>query len=150
MQIWSGPIALGIALGWLAFLAIAFFWPASYWFEVDSVRVLDSKTDEPIRMLVDRRIHREFHGNWSAQVRVQRLDGDQVVCPASGAQYYKRSSVLPTDVTLEWWTDGDCKTLPAGRYVVETVWTINPSHWPLPAKRVYVTSNPFEVKDDGQ
>lgn len=147
MQIWSGPIALGIALAWLLFLAISYVWPTSYWIEVTSVRVLDGRVGEPIRMLVDRRIHREFHGTWLAHVRVQRLDGDELFCPSSGSIYYKRSSQLPPEVTLEWWTEGRCKTLPAGRYVVETTWTISPSEWPFPAKRLYVTSNPFEVRE---
>lgn len=148
LSVWTGPTAFAISVCWLLFLAVSYLWPAAFWMEVTSVRVLDAYANEPIRMTVDRRIYSNFHGTWAAQVRVQRLDGDELACPpGAGTQYYKRSSVLPQNLTLGWWTEGKCETLPPGHYVVETTWTIEPSAWPLPKKKIHVTSNTFEVRE---
>lgn len=144
---WTGPTALALSMGWLLFLVIVFFWPASYWIEVKSVRVLDTYANQPVHLLVDQRIRRDFHGTWLTHVRVQRLNGgDELFCPSAGIGYYKKAEVLPSAVTLGWWTGGECETLPPGRYVVETTWTVEPDMWPLPPKRIRVVSNPFEVR----
>lgn len=129
---------------WLSALAVTHFWPASWWLEVHSVRVADSKAGQPVVMYVQRDIHRDFSGTWGVSVR-QMLEGKtHVACAASAVSDYQQGSDLPEIVTLGWWTNGRCETLPVGVYVVQTTWQIH-GNGLLPAKTVQSTSNPFKV-----
>jgi hypothetical protein len=139
-----GRTMFAVGLLWLSALAVVHLWPASYWLEVHSVRVADSDLGQPIVMYVERDIHRDFTGTWGVSVR-QMLNGKtHVACAASAVADYQVGSDLPEVITLGWWTNGRCETLPVGVYVVQTVWQVHGAGL-LPAKTVHSTSNPFKV-----
>ena len=119
-------------------------WPASWWFEVDSVRVLDSQVGSPVVMVVNRTINRDFVGDWTASIR--RLENGKWVpyCTATGSTNYQVDSELPDPLTLKWWTAPDCHPLEAGKYIMRTTWRINLTGF-LPDKDVQATSNIFIV-----
>jgi len=136
----------------LALWVLAWFgvhlWPASYWLEVRQVQVFRAHEGEPIRMAVDRIIKREFYGSWTVRVRNIQDDGWLTACAAIGAGDYEPVAMLPVDLTLSWWTDGRCQTLPAGKYLVNTTWLIEGGM--LPDKIVSVDSNIFQVLATGE
>lgn len=144
-KILDSNVIFGTMLVWLVFLAAVHFWPASYWLEVRSVRAGPAKEGEAVPMLVARTIHRPFLGIWTATVRKWEGDGWVTYCTSSGSSQYKSGSELPAKLTLDWWTDGRCPSLTAGRYVLGTVWQINPLAPFLPAKSVQSESDIFEV-----
>ena len=139
-----GRMAFFAGLLWLSTLAAIHLWPAAWWFEVESVRVADGVSGQPVFMHVQRTIHRDFTGTWGVTVRLLEDKGTYVACAASAVTDYRIGSDLPEVVTLGWWTNGQCKTLPPGIYIVQTVWQIHGSGI-LPAKTVQATSNPFKV-----
>ena len=94
-------------------------------------------------MHVDRRIKRDFVGRWSVTVRELQGVENTLACVASAAGDYKVGARLPKTLTLGWWTNGRCEGLPAGVYVVTTIWEID--NGPLPDKIVTAQSNPFKV-----
>lgn len=133
-----------IVAGWASVLGVSVFYrnPAE-WLEVRGVTVADAWAGAPIDMTVDRVIHRPVHGDWF--VEVQRIeDGGRIaVCSSSGHNHYKPGDTLPQPLTLDWWTWPMRCDLPAGRYVVETTWTL---HVPgLAHLTVENESNEFEV-----
>lgn len=130
---------------WLAVWLAANLWPASFWYEANSVQIIDAQADAPISMLVDRTIHRPFVGEWVATVRRVGPSGVELYCSGSGRANYRPKNDLPAVVTLGWWTGGACNTLPGGDYVVDTTWQINPGTAFLPDKHVRNTSNVFHV-----
>ena len=134
------------AAGWLLFTLVTQLWPGSFWLEVRSVRVQNGAAGASIVMRVDREIKRPFAAVWTAQVRTVRESGEgYVACTASAYSEYKDGAELPEMLTLDWWTDGRCATLPAGRYMLSTAWRINPNGiWP--SNIVRADSNVFEVK----
>ena len=133
-------VVLGL-LCWAGFALFVSWWPASWWLEVDSVRIDNAKAGEQITMHVEREIHRDFVGTWTASVR--NMSGE-VVCSGSGISNYRSGANLPPTLTLDWWTAGACKTLQPGRYYLATDWRIHPSGvWD--EKTVSADSGPFEV-----
>lgn len=118
--------------------------PASFWFEVESVRVSDTTEGTPPALAVIRRINRPFDGAWTATVSKASADGGFiVVCSASGRNEYLERSRLPHDLNLHWWTWPIKCELRPGEYILTTRWRINlPIPWP---KSVTVTSNLFRV-----
>ena len=125
-------------------LAIAYSWPPHYWMDVKTVQVDDSKIGEEIPMTVRREIYRAFKGNWVVTIR--RFEGDWTVwCNATGVSNYNEQATLPKDLTMKWWTSGQCYPLPPGKYQVTTSWEINHTSM-LPNKLIVSESNIFEVK----
>lgn len=138
------------ALFWLATLYLIFkitvaVWPAGFWMSVERVLVFDGAADAEIIMDVDREIHRSFLADWSVVVRKYR-DGAWVVdCTARGTSDYRPEAALPNPLTLDWWTDGACPSLPPGRYMISTIWTVQGRHG-LPDKVIQSVSNTFLVR----
>ena len=99
-------------------------------------------------MHVERTIHRDFTGTWGVSVRSLTDQGSMVACAASAVSDYRIGADLPEILTLGWWTNGRCETLPAGTYLVQTTWQIHGSGI-LPAKTLQVTSNPFVIYAGG-
>ena len=99
---------LALCIGWLLTLAITHLWPASYWLEVNSVRVADSQANKPVVMYIDRKIHRDFVGIWGVTVRSIKDTGTHIACASSALSDYKEGTELPEVVTLGWWTTGKC------------------------------------------
>lgn len=127
------------------FLAVAHFWPSSFWFEVRSLRVFDSVLGEPIPMAVDRTIRRDFSGRWVSTIR--RLEGGSWVsyCTAENTTNYSVDAKLPDPLYLQWWTFPGCYPLGVGKYTLRTTWRIEGVGL-LPDKWVTANSNIFEVK----
>lgn len=143
-----GRIAFFAGLAWLTALAAMHFWPASWWLEIASVRVADGIEGRPILMHVERTIHRDFTGTWGVSVRSLTDHGSMIACAASAVSDYRIGADFPGVLTLGWWTNGHCETLPAGTYLVQTTWQIHGSGF-LPAKTVQATSNPFVIRAGG-
>lgn len=139
-----GRMAFFAGLLWLSALAAMHLWPASWWLEIDSVRVADGVSGQPVVMHVQRTIHRDFTGTWGVTIRALEESRMHIACAASAVTDYRIGSDLPDVVTLGWWTNGQCRTLPAGIYIVQTVWQIH-GYGILPAKTIQATSNPFVI-----
>lgn len=146
LDIRTSRAVLATCIGWLFTLIIIYLWPASYWLEVNSVHVADSQTNKPVVMYVDRKIHRNFVGVWGVTVRSMKDTGTQITCASSALADYKEETELPEIVTLGWWTNGKCETLPVGVYIVQTTWQIQGNSF-LPNKIVTQTSNPFKITE---
>ena len=139
-----GKLAFVLSVLWISVLATVQLWPASWWMEVQSVHVKDTKVGDPILMHVQRDIHRDFSGTWGVSVRVMDAGKGYVVCSESVVSGYQKGADLPDTLTLSWWTNGQCNTLPVGVYIVQTVWQVHGSGI-LPAKTINATSNLFKV-----
>ena len=139
-----GKLAFVLSVLWISVLATVQLWPASWWMEVQSVHVKDTKVGDPILMHVQRDIHRDFSGTWGVSVRVMDAGKGYVVCSESAVSGYQKGADLPDTLTLSWWTNGQCNTLPVGVYIVQTVWEVRGSGI-LPAKTINATSNLFKV-----
>lgn len=132
-------------------LLVLFYWasyvwpPASYWYELHSVEVLDAKVGAPVEMFVRRDIHHDFIGYFHVIVRRSTDDGWVVVCNGTGGGDYRQDAVLPLPLTLDWWTNGACPTLTVpGHYVISTVITALPgAHL---RRTIFKESNVFEVR----
>ena len=120
-------------------------WPASYWLDVKTVHIKSAKFDTPLLMLVDRTVSRPFLGQWHATIRQWDGDGWVTWCNADGKSNYRPEARLPANLSLKWWTDGQCHPLAVGRYKVTTTWTIFGGDM-LPDKSVTVDSNIFFVE----
>lgn len=142
----TSKAVLAICIGWLLTLTITHLWPASYWLEVNSVHVADSQANKPVVMYVDRKIHRDFIGIWGVTVRSIQDTGVHIACASSALSDYKEGTKLPEVVTLGWWTNGKCETLPVGVYIVQTTWQIQGNGF-FPTKIVSQTSNPFKITE---
>ena len=138
-----GPTLAVFAL-FSAYTAV-YSWPATWWFDARSVTVFDAAERKPIQMLVDRTINRPFVGEWNVLVRRADPDGMTVKCQARGTGNYRVDSTFPVPLTLEWWTSGECPSLPQGRYIMTTVWRL-PGFLGIP-KVIAVDSNPFTVHE---
>ena len=143
-----GRMAFFAGLAWLTALAALHLWPASWWLEIDSVRVADGIEGRPVLMHVERTIHRDFAGTWGVTVRSLTAHGSMVACAASAVSDYRTGADLPGVLTLGWWTTGRCEALPPGTYLVQTTWQIHGSGL-IPAKTVQATSNPFVIRAGG-
>lgn len=128
----------------LTALFCAHLWPVAYWLQVESLRVDDASAGHPIRMYVDRRIHRPFSATWSATVREVNDGNEYLTCSSSSLSDYRPSAKLPASLTLGWWTNGTCETLPPGDYVLTTTWLIHTGSL-VPNKTLSVSSNLFRV-----
>lgn len=138
-------VAVGLVLAWVSYQAV---WPnvapASYWFQVDRVEVLDAEALAPPPMIVERQIRRAFRATWVVTVMREGAKGFYTFCTARGENDYWPGNALPDVLNLDWWTWPHQCQLPAGRYVVNTVWTLNPVGYP--AKEVRIRSNIFTVR----
>lgn len=139
-----GKITFFLGLLWLITITTVHLWPASWWLEVDSVRVADGVVNKPVVMYVQRTIHRDFVGTWGVTVRELENTGTYVTCAASAVSDYRIGTDLPEVITLGWWTNGRCETLPAGTYLIQTTWQIH-SVSIFPTKTIQATSNPFVI-----
>lgn len=135
---WGGCV-VGLYL-----LAVAFP-PATFWLEVKSVHVEDSRHGEAALMQVSRAIHRPFEAKWRVELEREVTDGRFLFLrSASGENQYGPQAVLPEPLTLDWWTyPQEWRPMP-GHYRIETCWTIRVPG--LFDRVTCVVSNTFEVK----
>ena len=136
-------IIFAMCIVWLASLATVHFWPPTWWLEVKSIYISNTKVGEPIGMAVDRTINRSFSANWNVTIR-QWNGGFHVWCNANGSGAYRVDAILPANLDLQWWSAGKCHPLPVGKYQVSTSWTIS-GLGVLPDKYIQVESNVFDV-----
>lgn len=134
-----------VALVYLTARVVIWAWPVSWFLEVNSVFVFDGPENSEVSMQVDRTIHRQFYADWFVVVR-QYKDGAgwEAVCTGQGSGAYIPEAVLPLPLTLDWWTEGSCTTLPLGRYFISTVWEIQ-GNGLLSDKFIHTRSNVFTV-----
>lgn len=138
--IWRLVVFVGLVLAVVTYLTMP---PAWWWFEVRSVYVHDAVEGSTPLLEVDRTIHREFRGRWIATVMREGPDGFHVFCTARGANDYSPDARLPQPLDLNWWTWPTVCILPAGRYQLRTLWTIDPV-W-LPARELRIATNLFSI-----
>lgn len=138
------PVAMMIIAAPL--LAI-YLWPMSYWFDVRTVHVNDSRVGEPITMLVDRDVKESFLGMYYVTIHKWKTNGPSAYCRMQGGPWeYKKGAVYPVPLTLLWWTEGsnDCARPPPGQYQITTRW-VNVGNGLLPEKSVTAVSNIYTV-----
>ena len=128
---------------WVTLGVVAFF-PASYWFSVDRIRVFDTTQGVPPRMEIDRTIRRPFNAEWLVTVMREGKDGFYTFCTAKGENDYRPSSAFPDVLDLDWWTWPNKCPLPPGRYLIKTIWRLSIPG--MPEKNVLAQSNIFTVK----
>lgn len=119
-------------------------WPTSYWLEIRSLAIQSAYFGQPLPMQIERTISHNFRGTWNATIRQWDGNGWVTWCNAQGRSNYRPEAKFPKDLSLKWWTDGQCYPLPAGRYKVSTSWLIETPTW-MPDKVVTMESNVFEV-----
>lgn len=129
------------ALAWFA--GYAQMMPASHWFRVDRVEVLDADALSIPPMIVERQIRRPFRATWVVTVMREGGGGFYTFCTARGENDYLPENTLPEDLNLDWWTWPHHCSLPAGRYYVNTAWTLYPAGYP--PKEVRIRSNTFAM-----
>lgn len=138
-------MALVFSVLFLVGIGAVHLWPTSWWLQVNTFTIPTAKAGQPIEVLLDRRIKRPFFAEWSVVVQRWQGNGWVIKCEAHGSNNYRVDAVLPTPVTLDWWTGSACPTLPAGRYFVDTNWIIRGGII-LPDKIVTLASNVFEIR----
>jgi hypothetical protein len=117
-------LSIAAALTGQAFTELARHVPAvqtADFYEIKSISAV--REGDTARLVVDRQVKREIPMSYA--VRVFQIDdrGAHLLCIAEHGPYmYRPDAVLPDDVTLDWWTDGDCRHIPPGRVEIETTW----------------------------
>ncbi len=97
----------------------------SDFFAVNSLTA--EREGESAILTVDREIKRPLHMEFSVRVQVRRGTGWVDDCAmSSGVIAYSPDAELPDPVTLDWWTWGECPTLPAGPARIVTTWAPDP------------------------
>jgi len=142
-KLFGWPTTFVFAFAFTTLLSLS-LWPASWWMDVRSISVFDSREGEKITLVVDRTISKSFVGTWNVIVRKMGPEGVTVHCTAGETSNYRSDATLPNPLTLDWWTSGRCSNLPEGRYILTTVWSF-PGLGGLTQKTVSVDSNPFIV-----
>jgi hypothetical protein len=138
---WAWAFGLPVLIYW----ALYFLPPASWWLTVGRVTAFDAPAGASVVMEVDRTIRRPFTAEWRVLVRRYTGAGWEVVCTANGGGDYRPDAVLPSPLTLNWWTNGQCSTPAPGQIMVSTVWRIQTG---LPGVRTVVAeSNVFRITD---
>jgi len=145
IRVWKNKITFWLMLAVITFWGLTNAWPPSWFLSVDSLIVHNSISRQDIYMTVDREIKRPFVAHWDVLVRKVDSKGSQVVCSASGGGDYTPDAKLPHPLTLSWWTNGACESLPVGTYYISTVWVIEGGG--LPDKIIKVESNVFDVEE---
>ena len=136
---------MALCTAFVLFNACAYFFPASYWYEIKKINIQDSKTGQSISMVINREINRDFIGTRSVIVRRMSEGTGDIVCADSSLKNYQVGEKLPANLTLGWWSNGTCVTLDEGAYMVTTIVNISvPSV--LQPKTVVYESNVFRIE----
>lgn len=94
-------------------------------FEVRSIEA--HREGETAILDVDRTIKRPINMQFSVRVMQRGPNGWIDTCAmTSGVIQYRPDAALPDPVTLDWWTWGECATLPAGQARIVTTWVPEP------------------------
>lgn len=91
-------------------------------FEVQSVTA--DRVGDTAHLKVSRIIHGPIEMQFTVRIMSENAGGWSQFCKAeSGVFQYRPEAVLPEPVTLDWWTDGHCPSLPPGPVRIITTWT---------------------------
>ena len=118
--------------------------PTRWWFEVRAVHVFDTVEGTAPAMAISRSINRPFSARWRVEVERETDGGFANWCTQTGSNEYTTDNVLPDPLTLDWWTWPRQCDLPAGRYRVDTQWSVELA--PNRHRRIRVVSNTFTVR----
>lgn len=140
---WPAMLVFGMMAYLFAPLLLESQRTAEYWMRVVSVEATTTAAGDSPVLTVERQIVRPFVADWTVVVRKQVGVGWIISCTAHGGGNYRVDAALPEPLTLDWWTDGQCATLPPGTYQLATLWRLYPRDGVT--KRLLVDSNIFEV-----
>lgn len=140
-----------LLLGWAALLVALPLWPASWWYSLNSIQVLDSRAVDGARLIeVDRVVHRPFLGDWVVEEQVQGPEGWATIERCVGSDYYRPDKAPPSPATVGWWKGRNCWAEPTpaavGPHRLCTTVKVMPD-W-APPKTVHRCSPPFQVQLD--
>lgn len=138
-----------LIMGLMVISAFLVLLPGRLWFWPTLTNVSDAVIGQAPIVYVERKIFFSFKGSYTVDVR--HLKNNRVACGKPGGHNYKAGLTEPFSTDLVDWAGGDrdCGKLQAGSYVMETCWTIEHPFWGLlPPKKVCITSNVFEIKED--
>ena len=91
-------------------------------FEVHSITA--ERVGDTAILDVDRVVYMPIEMGYVVRVLEQTSQGYRQFCKMEGPPLeYQTDAVLPDPVTLWWWTDGDCPTIPDGHVRISTTWT---------------------------
>ncbi len=88
------------------------------------VREIKAERDGSGALLwIDRDIHRAVYMAATVRIMAQMDSGWREYCIADGPTIlYNPAAVLDQPVTLDWWSFGQCPSLPPQRAMIETTW----------------------------
>lgn len=119
-----------ISLGWAGLTldtAVSFAPRATLenFFEVHSIEA--ERVGNTAVLRVDREIHAPINMAYTVRVMAVENGKYQQVCKASSNSFlYMPQAELPDQITLDWWTDGECPELPDGPSQIITTWDPDP------------------------
>lgn len=117
------------------------------WYVVRNVAVPNFIEGTDPLITYSREIRQPFYGMWSSEVHLVSATDDFPTCTGSGQNFYEPNETLPdAGVRLSWFLGKDCELGP-GKYVIDSLWRIEPEGYP--PKTLRFTSNPFTVIPKG-
>jgi len=118
------PLAIALGLSGLAIDTTSMLVPppeTARYFDVRSVSA--ERVGDTAHLHIDRAIYAPIEMSFSVRVMEDRGEWHQVCKHESGVFQYRPEAALPVPVTLEWWTDGRCVSIPPGPVQIITTWT---------------------------
>jgi hypothetical protein len=116
------------------------------WMVVRNVAVPDFVEGTDPLITYSREIRKPFIGEWLVEVH-QAGSADTAPCYGSGRNRYEVDEVIPEGGVLLSWFIGTKCSLPPGKYILDTTWTILADGYP--PKEIRYLSNPFTVLPKG-
>jgi len=91
------------------------------YFDVRSVSA--ERVGNTAHLHIDRAIYAPIEMSFAVRIMEDRGGWHQVCKHESGVFQYRPEAELPVPVTLDWWTDGRCASIPPGPVQIITTWT---------------------------
>lgn len=138
----------------------------SLWFNPGTPVVADATVGNSLEIAYDRDIKRDFLGSYYIRIKQATGAGFQVVCNSprtrpdeevgleekarSRRGPFTKDAVLPSNIDMEWWTDGDClgPEFEAGTYRMETCWTAHNIWYGLIPPKTICRDSEFVIFED--
>lgn len=127
MSIADGAFAIAVAMGVSGLVidgvvSIAPEPQTSRFFEVHEIKA--DRRDDTADLWVNRTIHAPLHMSFSVRIMEPAKAGWRETCSMESAPFlYMPDAFLDQPVTLDWWTHGQCPTLPDGPARIVTTWS---------------------------
>lgn len=117
----------------------------SDYFEVHGIDA--RRVDDTAHLRVNREIHEPIEMSYNVRIMEYVAGGWIERCIAEGGPLeYRPEASLPEIVTLDWWTNGKCSTLPDGDTQIWTTWT----PWSAAGPHLAPVSVVVDVKGEGK